>query len=146
MVCQDSPQSDIAAWRAVRQRTGAKLPPDEGNHCGPRAAFFLSRIGLTISAPVLPLSDANVCNRSRKRLQPPPQTFASVIVNVCGKNLHLASVPASTCVRDRLHLGIFPMLFLQSHPHKYFTITPLPEGQYQHKMSHKHSAAWRAVP
>ena len=59
-----------AAWRAVRQRTGAKLPPDEGNHCGPRAAFFLSRIGLTISAPVLPLSDANVCNRPRKRLRP----------------------------------------------------------------------------
>ena len=22
------------------------------------------------------------------------------------------------------------MLFLQSHPHMYFTITPLPEGQY----------------
>ena len=28
------------------------------------------------------------------------------------------------------------MFFLKSHPHKYFTITPLPEGQYQHKMSH----------
>ena len=38
------------------------------------------------------------------------------------------------------------MFFLLSHPQKYFTITPLPEGQYQHKMSHKYSAAWRAVP
>ena len=38
------------------------------------------------------------------------------------------------------------MLFLQSHPHKYFTITPLPGEQYQHKMSHKYSSAWRAVP
>ena len=73
-------------------------------------SFLSSRIGLTISAPVLPLSDANVCNRSRKRLQPFLQTFASVIVNVCGekicpcKYVHpslqvRATVPASTCIR-----------------------------------------------
>ena len=31
---------------------------------------------------------ANVCIRSRKRLQPPLQTFATAIANVCGeKNL-----------------------------------------------------------
>ena len=31
-----------AAWRAVRQRTGAKLPPVDGNHCGSRGAFLIS--------------------------------------------------------------------------------------------------------
>ena len=62
-------------------------------------SFLSSRIGLTISAPVLPLSDAKHCNRPRKRLQPPPQTFATVPANVCGKSLHLASVLASTCNR-----------------------------------------------
>ena len=40
-------------------------------------------IGLAISVPVLPISDAKHCNRSRKRLQPPSQTFATAIVNVC---------------------------------------------------------------
>ena len=62
-------------------------------------SFLSSRIGLTISATVLPLSDAKHCNRPRKRLQPPPQTFATVPANVCGKSLHLASVLASTCNR-----------------------------------------------
>ena len=32
---------------------------------------------------------ANVCNRPRKRLQPPLQTFATAIANVCGENLFL---------------------------------------------------------
>ena len=66
---------------------------------------LLSRIGLAISVPVLPISDAVHCNRSRSalhpplqctasvpavyclfsrnRLHPPSQTFASAIVNVC---------------------------------------------------------------
>ena len=76
--------------------------------------FLSSRIGLTISAPVLPLSDAKHCSRSRKRLQPPLQSIATIPANVCGKSLHLASVPASTCIWDRLNLGISPMFFLQS--------------------------------
>ena len=59
---------------------------------------LLSRIGLAISVPVLPISDAVHCNRSRsalhpslqctasfhrKRLHPFPQTFATAIANVC---------------------------------------------------------------
>ena len=35
-------------------------------------SFLSSRIGLTISAPVLPLSDAKHCNRPRKRLREKP--------------------------------------------------------------------------
>ena len=52
-------------------------------------SFLSSRIGLTISAPVLPLSDAKHCNRSRKRLR---------------EKLHLASVPANTCNRPRKYV------------------------------------------
>ena len=52
---------------------------------GKVASTLLTRIGLAISVPVLPFSDAKHCNRSRKRLQPPLQTFASVIANVCGE-------------------------------------------------------------
>ena len=70
--------------------------------------FLSSRIGLTISAPVLPLSDAKHCSRSRKRLQPPLQSIATVPANVCGKTLHLASVPASTC--NRLRKYVHPSL------------------------------------
>ena len=76
--------------------------------------FLLSRIGLAISVPLLPVSDAvhcnrlcsavqpstqctasvlavhcilhaNICNLSRKRLQPFPQTFATAPANVCGE-------------------------------------------------------------
>ena len=35
----------------------------------------------------LPLFTANVCILSRKRLQPPSQTFASAIVNVCDEKM-----------------------------------------------------------
>ena len=37
-------------------------------------------IGQTISVPVLPISDAKHCNRSRKALQPSSQTFATLLV------------------------------------------------------------------
>ena len=40
-------------------------------------------IGQTTSVPVLPISDAKHCNRSRKRLQPPLQSIATVLANVC---------------------------------------------------------------
>ena len=39
--------------------------------------YLLSRIGLAISVPVLPISDAVHCNRPRSALQPPPQCTAS---------------------------------------------------------------------
>ena len=125
--------------------------------CFMEPPFLSSRTGLTISSPVLPLSDANVCNRSRKRLQPPLQTFATAPANVCGKSLHLASVPASTCNRPRKYVQpslqvraseiglISPCFFYRStlisiSPSlcclegstntRCLTITPLPGGQY----------------
>ena len=73
--------------RYFQGATGASLLP-----------VLLSRIGLAISVPVLPISDAVHCNRSRSALHPPlqctasfhrkrlhpfPQTFATAIVNVC---------------------------------------------------------------
>ena len=107
--------SSDAAWRAVRQRICRSISVYlHGVYLGscPLSRIFLgtivtlmeppflsSRIGLTISAPVLPLSDAKHCSRSRKRLQPPLQSIATVPANVCGKSLHLASVLASTCIR-----------------------------------------------
>ena len=68
--------------------------------------FILSRIGLTISVPTLPISrkalhlptqsfatvHAKLCNRQRKALHPPTQSFASAHANVC--------------LKTRLHLGI----------------------------------------
>ena len=61
---------------------------------GKVARTLLSRIGLAMSVPVLPFSDAKHCNRSRKRLQPPLQTFASAIANVCAeKTLFVESLP-----------------------------------------------------
>ena len=38
-VCQDRTTLDIAAWRAVRQRTG--ISPGEGYRCGSRGAYFV---------------------------------------------------------------------------------------------------------
>ena len=49
----------------------------------PFLSFLLSRIGLTTSVPVLPLSDAVHCNRSRSALQPLPQCTASVLAVHC---------------------------------------------------------------
>ena len=45
--------------------------------------FLLSRIGLAISVPVLPISDAVHCNRPRSALQPLPQCTASVLAVHC---------------------------------------------------------------
>ena len=49
--------------------------------------FLLSRIGLAISVPVLPISDAVHCNRPRSALQPSPQCTATA--------------PAVHCIRPR---------------------------------------------
>ena len=80
--------------------------------------FLLSRIRLTISVPVLPFSDAKHCNRSLKRLQPLPQTFATFASNVCIlclKRLHpLPQTFASTCKRPRKALPLSPQAFASS--------------------------------
>ena len=80
--------------------------------------FLLSSIGLTISVPVLPFSDAKHCNRSRKRLHPLPQTFATFASNVCNlclKRLHpLPQTFASTCKRPRKALPLSPQAFASS--------------------------------
>ena len=80
--------------------------------------FLLSRIGLTIQVPVFPFSDAKHCNRSRKRLQPLPQTFATFASNVCIlclKRLHpLPQTFASTCKRPRKASPLSPQAFASS--------------------------------
>ena len=45
--------------------------------------FLLSRIGLTISLPLLPISEAVYCNRSRSALQPSTQCTASLHAVYC---------------------------------------------------------------
>ena len=52
----------------------------------------------------LPLFTANVCILSRKRLQPPSQTFATAIVNVCGEKM----------VKRHLLWNPFPHVFIVS--------------------------------
>ena len=93
--------------------TGAKLPPVKGNHCGPKAAFSLIQNRTDDF-------NASFALLGRKRLQPPPHTFATAPANVCNRSrkrlrekpsfsicprkyVHLspqvrATVPASTCV------------------------------------------------
>ena len=58
--------------RYFQGATGASLLP-----------VLLSRIGLAISVPVLPISDAVHCNRSRSALHPPLQCTASVLAVHC---------------------------------------------------------------
>ena len=45
--------------------------------------FLLFRIGLAISVPAFPLSDAVHCNRPCSALHPPPQCTASVLASTC---------------------------------------------------------------
>lgn len=45
--------------------------------------FLLFRIGLTISVPVLPISDAVHCNRPRSALQPPGPIWSTLNANTC---------------------------------------------------------------
>ena len=47
--------------------------------------FLLSRIGLAISVPVLPVSDAVHCNPSCSALRPPLQCTASVLAVHCNR-------------------------------------------------------------
>ena len=82
---------------------------------------ILYRIGLAISVPVLPISDAVHCNRSCSALQPPLQCTASVLAvhcilhastsNLSRKYVHpslqvRASVLASTCIRPRKYVRL----------------------------------------
>ena len=61
--------------------------------------------GFTDLMPIFPISDANVCNPSRKRLQPPSQTFATPVANVCTsktpKNA-LSGPPRQKCQDDTI--------------------------------------------
>ena len=95
-----------------------------GGYCDPYGAclssLFLSRIGLTISVPVLPISDAVHCNRSRSALHPPLQCTASVPAVHCLFSRKYvqpspqvrAIVPASTCVRTCKYVNPFLQVFL----------------------------------
>ena len=56
--------------------------------------FSSLKRGLTVSVPVLPISDAVHCNRSRSALQPSLQCTASFPANVCIRH------------RKRLHPGL----------------------------------------
>ena len=103
--------------------------------------FLLSRIGLAISVPVLPISDAVHCNRPRSALQPLPQCTASVLAvhcilhaNICNLSRKYvqpssqvrATVLAGTCnrprryLREKHHLGKVsgPNPFRARHPQR----------------------------
>ena len=79
--------------------------------------FLLSRIGLAISGPVFPVSDAVHCNPSCSALRPPLQCTASALAVHCVRPcsaLHpflqcTASVLASTCIR--------PCKYVHPSPH-----------------------------
>ena len=63
----------------------------------------LYRIGLAISVPVLPISDAVHCNRLCSALHPSSQCTASSM-------LVLATFPASTCIRPRKYVQPSPQV------------------------------------
>ena len=74
--------------------------------------FLLSKIGLAISMPLLPISEAVHCNRSRSALQPSTQCTATVHAVHCippRSVLHpstqvRATLHASTCIRPRKYV------------------------------------------
>ena len=68
--------------------------------------FLLSRIGLTISVPAFPLSDAVHCNRPRSALQPPLQCTASVLASTCFSTEPVLLLSHIWAVYDRF--GMFP--------------------------------------
>ena len=89
----------------------------------------LYRIGLAISVPVLPISDAVHCNRSCSALQPPLQCTASVlavhcilhanIYNLSRKRLQpfpqtFATAPANVCNRPCKRLRGKPLFRMMS--------------------------------
>ena len=72
------------------------LPVSDAVHCNRPRSALQPLPQCTATAPAvhcirpcsaLPLFTANVCILSRKRLQPPSQTFATAIVNVCGEKM-----------------------------------------------------------
>ena len=112
--------------RYFQGATGASLLP-----------VLLSRIGLAISVPVLPISDAVHCNRSRSALQPSPQctasartylvyfkrkymrppgiTFATADANVINRGCKRYKPLPQTFAGKGAHLGIpSPMVFQMS--------------------------------
>ena len=68
--------------------------------------FLLSRIGLTISVPVFPLSDAVHCNRPCSALHPPLQCTASVLASTCFSTEPVLLLSHIWAVYDRF--GMFP--------------------------------------
>ena len=66
--------------------------------------FLLSRIGLAISVPVLPISDAVHCNRSCSALQPSPQCTASVLAVHCILHANICNRPRRY-LREKHHVG-----------------------------------------
>ena len=89
------------------------LPVSDAVHCNRSRSALHPSLQCTASVlavhcicpcSALPLFTANVCILSRKRLQPPSQTFASAIVNVCGEKM----------VKRRLLWNPFPHVFIVS--------------------------------
>ena len=62
-------------------------------------SFLLSRTGLAIPVPFLPISDAKHCSRSRKRLREKPSFSICPCKYVQPSPQVRATVPASTCIR-----------------------------------------------
>ena len=88
---------------------------------------ILYRIGLAISVPVLPISDAVHCNRSCSALQPPLQCTASVLAvhcilqastsNLSRKYVHPSPQVRATVLASTSEIGSFrnlPRVFLLS--------------------------------
>ena len=85
--------------------------------------FLLSRIGLTISVSLLPISDAVHCNLPCSALQPLLQCTASVLAVHCILHTHmqpfpqvLATILARTCDRPCKYLREKTPLFRISSP------------------------------
>ena len=100
------------------------FPISDAVHCNPSCSALQPLPQCTASAlavhcirpcSALPLFTANVCILSRKRLQPPSQTFATAIVNVCGEKM----------VKRRLLWNPFPHVFIVSRVFPFSSIACL---------------------
>ena len=112
--------TDFGQIRTVEKRVQQTFPGDYSNLYGEAfPPFLLSRIGLMISVPVMPISDANVCGKSFhlasirpcKYVQPFPQVRATVLASTCNRSRKYVQPSLQVLAGKRHNTSSFRNLF-----------------------------------